>query len=180
MPVWDEQVARIVWKGQSCLKPLRQKPDKNPWCQSPSVKEFNAIHSKLFALCALCPWFVTCVVPGKPGPVSIPKLKLGDCPGKLRPLKAQKFSNNGSLSPGKYRITWAPKPPKATYVTPYPQKNKYSFLGILSLCLLALFGLLGFFRARTQCHVPRKHFATTHPCPGKRWKYVREGRVNKH
>ena len=55
------------------------------------------------------------------------------------------------------------KPPKATYVTPYPQKNKYSFLGILSLRLLALFGLLGFFRAQTQCHVPRKPCGTTHP-----------------
>ena len=39
-------------KGSKLLEPLRQKPDKNPWSQSPSAKQFNAIHLKLFALCA--------------------------------------------------------------------------------------------------------------------------------
>ena len=147
MPVWDEQVARIVWKGQSFLKSLRQKP-----MVPVSSNSTQFIQNCLRCVRCVRLWFVTCVVPEKPGPVSIPKLKVCDCPimhnctfyqANYTPWKAPKFSN-GSLSPGKYRITWAPKATKATYVTPYPPKNKYSFLGILSLCLLALFGLLGF------------------------------------
>ena len=55
------------------------------------------------------------------------------------------------------------KPPKATYVTPYPQKNKYSFLGILSLCVLAFFGLLGLFSCPDP--VPRSEEARCDDTP---------------
>jgi hypothetical protein len=133
MPVWDEQVARTEWKGQSCLKPLRQKPSKTNGPSLPlSSNSTQFIQNCLRCVRCVRPWFVTCVVPEKPRPVSIPKLKVGDCPilhnctfyqanyapwkhRSLATMVVYHLANTGSHE--------LQKPPKATYVTPYPPKK---------------------------------------------------------
>ena len=66
-------------KGSKMLETLKTKTRQKPMVPV-SSNSTQFIQNCLLCLRCVCPWFVTFVVPGKSRPVSIPKLKVGDCP----------------------------------------------------------------------------------------------------
>jgi hypothetical protein len=84
LPVWDEQIARMVWKTAKLLKtrkPMNQRQVKRePWSQC--QKNQNRIAQFDYVRC-VHPWFVTRIIPEK---LRVSKLKMCGFPnyGKLR------------------------------------------------------------------------------------------------
>ena len=66
MPLWDEQVARMVWKSAKLLK--TRKPAKNRWSgrHGPSVNKNQNRISQFNCVRCVRPCFVTRMIPEKP------------------------------------------------------------------------------------------------------------------